>query len=165
METSSGCASRRATRGAGAPTVEPRRPRVAGRAHESSPRVLDMDRTFPRRTAPDLRALPGPPSASWLYGNLEEMHEQENNSLVARWTARYGPAFVYRGFLSGPRLMTTDPVAIAHILGHADDYPKPDFVRDTLAAMTAGRDGLLVVEGDAHRRQVRIYLLSQPLAA
>ena len=112
-----------------------------------------------------LRALPGPPSASWLYGNLEEMHEQENNNLVARWTARYGPAFVYRGFLSGPRLMTTDPVAIAHILGHADDYPKPDFVRDTLAAMTAGRDGLLVVEGDAHRRQVRIYLLSQPLAA
>ena len=88
------------------------------------------------------------------------MHDQENNNLVVRWTACYGPALVYRGFFSGPRLMTTDPVAIAHILGHADNYPKPNFVRDTLAAMTAGRDGLLVVEGDAHRRQVRISLLS-----
>ncbi|KJA14310.1 hypothetical protein HYPSUDRAFT_150573 [Hypholoma sublateritium FD-334 SS-4] len=109
-----------------------------------------------RQLRSPLRALPGPPAPSWLYGNLAELHEQENTGLVARWTARYGPILVYRGFLSGPRLLTTDPVAIAHVLGNADDYPKPDFVRDSLAAMTAGRDGLLVVEGTVHRRQRKI---------
>jgi len=52
--------------------------------------------------------------------------------------------------------MTTDLAAIAHILGNAYDYPKPDFVRDSLASMAAGHDGLLTVEGDVHRRQRRI---------
>lgn len=102
-----------------------------------------------------LRKLPGPPSPSFFLGNLEEMHEQENTNLVARWTAAYGPAFVYRGFVSGCRLMITDPLAVAHVLGNAYDYPKPDFVRDSLAEMVCGHGGLITVEGDTHRRQVR----------
>lgn len=89
-------------------------------------------------------------------GNLAEMHDQENNGLVARWEAAYGSTFVYRGFVGGCRLMTTDPLAIAHILGHAYEYPKPDFVRDSLATMAAGHEGLIVVEGEQHRKQVRL---------
>ncbi|CAL1713461.1 unnamed protein product [Somion occarium] len=89
-------------------------------------------------------------------GNLREMHDQENNNLVARWTAAYGHTFVYRGFVGGYRLMTTDPLAVSHILGHAYDFPKPDFIRDALAEMAAGHDGLLTVEGDDHRRQRKI---------
>jgi len=54
--------------------------------------------------------------------------------------------------------MTTDPVAVAHILGNAYQYPKPDFVRDSLASMAAGREGLLTVEGEDHRRQVCAFL-------
>lgn len=102
-----------------------------------------------------LRALRGPASPSFFMGNLLEMHDQENNDLVARWEADYGSTFVYRGFVGGCRLMTTDPTAVAHILGHAYDYPKPDFVRDSLATMAAGHAGLLTVEGEDHRRQVR----------
>jgi len=85
------------------------------------------------------------------------MHDQENNNLIANWVSRYGPNFVYRGFVGGCRLMTTDPVAVAHILGNAYDYPKPDFVRDSLASMVAGHHGLLTVEGDDHKRQVSSY--------
>ncbi|KAJ3480363.1 hypothetical protein NLJ89_g12284 [Agrocybe chaxingu] len=84
------------------------------------------------------------------------MHDQENTNLIARWEAQYGPTFVYRGFVGACRLMTTDPVAIAHILGNAYDYPKPDFVRDSLAAMAAGHEGILTVEGDDHKRQRKI---------
>lgn len=83
------------------------------------------------------------------------MHDQENNDLIARWEQAYGSTFVYKGFVGGCRLMTTDPVAIAYILRNAYDYPKPDFVRESLATMAAGHHGLLVVEGDEHRRQVR----------
>ena len=111
-----------------------------------------------RQARSPLRHLPGPPSPSFFMGNLREMHDQENTGLVARWEAAYGSTFVYRGFIGGCRLMTTDPVAVAHILGHGYDYPKPDFVRDALASMAAGHEGLLVVEGEDHRRQVRLRL-------
>ena len=100
-----------------------------------------------------LRHLPGPPSHSFFMGNLPEMHDQENNRLVARWVEQYGTTFVYRGFIGGHRLMTTDPVAVGHILSRAYEFPKPDFIRDSLASMAAGNDGLLVVEGEDHRRQ------------
>ncbi|KAJ7718118.1 cytochrome P450 [Mycena maculata] len=103
-----------------------------------------------------LTMLRGPPCHSFFMGNLIEMHDQENNNLVAEWEAAYGSTFVYRGFIGGCRLMTTDPVAVAHILGNAYDYPKPDFVRDSLASMAVGHDGLLTVEGDAHKRQRKI---------
>ncbi|RDB17901.1 hypothetical protein Hypma_000804 [Hypsizygus marmoreus] len=108
-----------------------------------------------QRTSP-LRHLPGPLCPSFFMGNLVEMHDQENNNLILKWQAQYGTTFVYHGFIGGPRLMTTDPVAIAHVLAHAYQYPKPDFVRDSLASMAAGHEGILTVEGEQHRRQRKI---------
>jgi cytochrome P450 len=52
--------------------------------------------------------------------------------------------------------MLTDERAVAHVLRNAYQYPKPDFVRDSLATMAAGHDGLLTVEGETHRRQRKI---------
>lgn len=109
-----------------------------------------------RQLCSPLRYLPGPPAPSFFMGNLEEMHNMENNDLIARWARTYGHTFVYRGFIGGCRLMTTDPVAVGHILGHAYDYPKPDFVRASLADMAAGYHGLVTVEGDDHKRQVSL---------
>jgi hypothetical protein len=110
---------------------------------------------FIRQSRSPLRQLRGPPAPSLMLGNLTEMHEGENAGLIQRWEDEYGSALVYRGFVGGRRLLTTDPKAIAHILGNAYDYPKPDFIRDSLATMAAGNEGLLVVEGEQHRRLVR----------
>ncbi len=107
-----------------------------------------------RQARSPLRHLPGPPSPSFFMGNLREMHDQENNGLVARWTAEHGSTFVYRGFIGGCRLMTTDPRAVNYIMSRGYDYPKPDFVRDSLASMVAGYEGLLTAEGEMHRKQV-----------
>lgn len=52
-------------------------------------------------------------------------------------------------------LLDTD-AAPSYVLGNAYDYPKPNFVRDSLREMTGGDEGLLVVEGDVHRRQRKI---------
>jgi hypothetical protein len=109
-----------------------------------------------RQARSPLKNLRGPPSSSFFLGNLAEMHDQENTNLVPRWTASYGSAFVYRGFIGGCRLMLTDERAVAHVLRNAYQYPKPDFVRDSLATMAAGHDGLLTVEGETHRRQRKI---------
>ncbi|TCD59981.1 hypothetical protein EIP91_010949 [Steccherinum ochraceum] len=109
-----------------------------------------------RQRLSPLRTLPGPPSPSIFLGNLREMHDQENNGLVQRWSDLYGSTFVYRGFLNGCRLMTTDPVAASYVLGRAYDFPKPDFVRDGLSSMIGGHEGILVVEGEDHRRQRKV---------
>ncbi|KAJ7202836.1 cytochrome P450 [Mycena pura] len=116
----------------------------------------DFVRLLVRQARSPLTALRGPPCPSFFIGNLSEMHDMENTNLVAQWEAAYGASFVYRGFVGGCRLMTTDPAAVAHVLGNAYDYPKPDFVRDSLATMAAGHDGLLTVEGDQHKRQRKI---------
>ncbi|THV03802.1 cytochrome P450 [Dendrothele bispora CBS 962.96] len=110
---------------------------------------------YRQRRSP-LRHLNGPPSRSWFLGNLIEMHDQENSFLIETWQDLYGSTFTYRGFVGGCRLMTTDPLAVAHILGNAYSYPKPDFVRDSLATMAAGHDGLLTSEGEQHRKQRKI---------
>ena len=108
-----------------------------------------------RQARSPLRHLPGPPSPSFFMGNLREMHDQEYTGLVARWASTYGSTFVYRGFIGGCRLMTTDPLAVNYIMSHGYQYPKPDFVRDSLASMAAGYECLLTAEGDMHRKQVR----------
>ncbi|KIK95802.1 hypothetical protein PAXRUDRAFT_826654 [Paxillus rubicundulus Ve08.2h10] len=103
-----------------------------------------------------LRNLRGPPSPSSLFGNLREMYNQENTGLLYDWDATYGSTYAYKGFLGGSRLMTTDVTAVTHILTHSYAYQKPDFVRDSLAAMGTGHAGLLTTEGDVHKRQRRI---------
>lgn len=109
-----------------------------------------------RQARSPLRHLPGPPSASLFMGNLQDLHDQENTGLVARWASTYGSAFVYRGFMGGHRLMLVDPVAVNYVMNRGYDYPKPDFVRDSLASMAAGYEGLLTTEGEMHRKQVRL---------
>ncbi|EMD39705.1 hypothetical protein CERSUDRAFT_112008 [Gelatoporia subvermispora B] len=118
--------------------------------------VTTFARLLLRNFRSPLRALRGPPPSSFFMGHLREMHNQENNDIVARWEAQYGKTFVYRGFVGGYRLMTSDPVTVAHILGHAYEYPKPDFITDTLANMVAGNEGLLTSDGKVHKKQRRI---------
>jgi len=52
--------------------------------------------------------------------------------------------------------MTLDLHALSYVLSHAYDYPKPPFVKDSLADMAVGHEGLLTVEADVHRRQRKI---------
>lgn len=51
------------------------------------------------------------------------------------------------------RLFTTDTKALHHILQKSFDYQKPEFVRWSLARVVG--HGLIVVEGEKHRQQVR----------
>ncbi|KAL4249283.1 Cytochrome P450 monooxygenase [Abortiporus biennis] len=100
-----------------------------------------------------LKHLPSPPCPSFFLGNLREMHDSCSTNLYDLWRMKYGSTFVYRGFLSGCRLITFDSRAISHILNRTDIFEKPGFIRDSLADMAAGKWGLLTVEGDMHKKQ------------
>ena len=113
-----------------------------------------LSRLVISRLRSPLRRLPSPPSPSFLVGHLAQVSDEANNNIFQRWAELYGHTFTYRGFINGYRLITTDPLALAYILGHAYDFPKPDFVTDALSEACAGHEGLLTAQGDVHRRQV-----------
>ncbi|KAI9568323.1 cytochrome P450 [Boletus coccyginus] len=118
--------------------------------------LADLIALLLRQYFSPLRHLRGPPSPSFLFGNLREMYNQENTGLLYDWDTAHGTTYAYKGFFGGSRLLTTDLTAVAHILSRSDAYQKPDFVRDNLAAMGAGDESLLTTEGDVHRRQRKI---------
>lgn len=115
-----------------------------------------LSRLVVSRFRSPLRLLPSAPSPSYLIGHLAQVSVEENNNIFQRWSELYGHTFTYRGFINGYRLITTDPLALAYILGHAYDFPKPDFITEALAEACAGHEGLLTAQGDIHRRQRRI---------
>ncbi|KDQ34064.1 hypothetical protein PLEOSDRAFT_1034004 [Pleurotus ostreatus PC15] len=93
-----------------------------------------------------VRLLPGPPSTSWIYGNLKEISNLEDSRLHEEWGRAYGHTTQYKGILGMVRMCTTDPKAVNHILMHPDIYQKPAANRHALASIL-GEGSLLVVEG------------------
>ncbi|KAF4578374.1 hypothetical protein EYR36_000181 [Pleurotus pulmonarius] len=98
------------------------------------------------------RLLPGPPSTSWIYGNLKEISNLEDSKLHEEWGRIYGHTTQYKGILGMARMCTTDPKAVNHILMHPDVYQKPAANRHALASIL-GEGSLLVVEGGKHKAQ------------
>ena len=46
-----------------------------------------------------LKDLPGPPSASLLWGNLRILADEEDLSVQGQWAAQYGSVISFKGFL------------------------------------------------------------------
>jgi hypothetical protein len=106
-----------------------------------------------------LRDLPGPPSASILYGNFLQIMsaEKHNSETFEEWVACYGDTFAMKGILNvsafvfssissnlmlivGPKLqkstlITIDSKAVSHILKFNEIYYKPDGVRAILESL------------------------------
>ncbi|KII91538.1 hypothetical protein PLICRDRAFT_156698 [Plicaturopsis crispa FD-325 SS-3] len=101
--------------------------------------------------ASPLRNLPGPPSSSWIFGNFNEIAEEDPAVVHERWVQKYGQTFKYTGFGGINHLFTLDTKALSHILSHADTYQKSKAMRYNLSRIVG--PGLLVVEGDVHRLQ------------
>ncbi|KAI0360869.1 cytochrome P450 [Trametes cingulata] len=101
-----------------------------------------------------LRILPGPPSPSWVFGNLKEIESVEGTLLPDRWFEQYGGHFVDHDFFMTPRLWTMDPRAIHHVFTHYDDYPGPADSRNLLTRIFG--EGLFLAQGEEHRRQRKL---------
>ncbi|CDO75989.1 hypothetical protein BN946_scf184922.g2 [Trametes cinnabarina] len=99
-------------------------------------------------TRSPLRNLPGPPSPSWLYGNMKEVFTTDGHTVPDKWFAQYGKTYVDSGFAMTPQLWTLDLRAIQHILTHSNDYGTPEDNVKTI--------GGLLGKGEQHRQQRRI---------
>ncbi|KAF7354243.1 Cytochrome P450 [Mycena venus] len=94
--------------------------------------------------------LSGPPNPSWVSGNFGRV----TFAKTQEWQAKYGPTFMFRGFMSVPTLYTVDTVALHHIVNASDIYQKAPFVRYGMV-QTLGR-GLLALEDDEHTKLRKI---------
>lgn len=101
-----------------------------------------------------LQLLPGPPSPSFIYGNMKEIWTAENSVLHEKWIEEYGPTMKYRSFVGTGRLFTADVKALNHILMNSYTYQKPEATRYNLSQILGA--GVLVVEEDKHKQQRKI---------
>ncbi|CAG8489202.1 12875_t:CDS:2 [Ambispora leptoticha] len=102
-----------------------------------------------------LRKLPGPPIDVPLMGNLLRLHRAEYGAIQLQWTEKYGGLLKYYGFFNLPRILVSDPKLVQHILvNNVYEYPKPSSLVSYLLPILG--NGLLVAEGDVHKRQRKL---------
>ncbi|KAF9559591.1 cytochrome P450 [Agrocybe pediades] len=99
-----------------------------------------------------IRDLPGPPSKSFLFGNMIEMKAQDGT--LEKYIAKYGDTIKYQDMFGVMRLCTVDLKAVNHILMHSIDYQKPEPLIYHVQRIVG--QGLLLVEGDVHKQQRKI---------
>ncbi|TFK65716.1 cytochrome P450 [Pluteus cervinus] len=97
-----------------------------------------------------IRDLPGPKSASWIWGNFMEIRKAEHSVLQEKWVEQYGITIKYHAPFGLSQLYTMGPKALGHILMNNEDYEKPDNLRYVLGKIGSG---VLVVEGEKHKQQ------------
>ncbi|KAG8908284.1 hypothetical protein FRB99_007817 [Tulasnella sp. 403] len=102
-----------------------------------------------------LKDLRGPETVdSWLWGHMAKIQANPGGVVFEEWIEKYGLTIQFRAFLQTRRLLTIDPRAVAYIVNHSVEFPRPYHFREGLARIV-GR-GLFSVEGEDHRRQRRI---------
>ncbi|KAF4615508.1 hypothetical protein D9613_003356 [Agrocybe pediades] len=99
-----------------------------------------------------IRDLPGPPSKSFLFGNMIEMKAQDGT--LEKYIAKYGDTIKYQDMFGVTRLCTVDLKAVNHILMHSNDYQKPEPLIYHVQRIFG--QGVLLVEGDVHKQQRKI---------
>ncbi|KAK7031142.1 hypothetical protein VNI00_013750 [Paramarasmius palmivorus] len=98
--------------------------------------------------------LPGPPSESLIWGNMQQIFKGENSVWHEQWVEEYGTTIRYKGLLGTNRLYTMDTKALNHILTNHYDYQKSEFSRWSLSQIVG--DGILVTETDKHKFQRKV---------
>ncbi|KAI0654634.1 cytochrome P450 [Cubamyces menziesii] len=101
-----------------------------------------------------LWVIPGPPSTSWILGNLREYNDSPRDLISDEWMERYGSVVRIHGFLQTPMLSITDNRALNHIFTNYTYLTKPEYIRLDLSKLLCS--GLLTVEGERYKHQRRI---------
>jgi len=61
-----------------------------------------------------LTDLPGPPSPSWLYGNMRQIWDSDNSVMHERWVDEYGNTIKYKTFLGVSVLLVSPYTVVNH---------------------------------------------------
>ncbi|KAG0274791.1 hypothetical protein BGZ95_009459 [Linnemannia exigua] len=106
-----------------------------------------------------LRRIPGPPNKPKhnkyhipFMGLFLDLVKEEPGSVYRDWIEQYGGIVCHVSLFNSLQVVLGDPKAIQHVFStYAYDYQKPDVAVRLLSAVIG--KGLLLSEGDVHRRQ------------
>ncbi|KAJ7275016.1 cytochrome P450 [Mycena rebaudengoi] len=105
-----------------------------------------------RRSRDPIKHIPGPPSTSWLFGNLLELILEVPYGIQEfKWQKKYGPLYRTKGCFGENRLMISDPATLKYILSHPGTFVKSP-QQQLINRTGLGQGSLLYVEGEIHRR-------------
>ncbi|TFK44652.1 cytochrome-450 hydroxylase [Crucibulum laeve] len=109
---------------------------------------------LPRRNP--LWNIAGPPLRKWFGNHLHAVLDPAISPRVHElYVKKYGRSIRIRGI--GPwdeRLLTLDPLSVAHVLKHSTIYEKPWQSRKLITSLIGC--GMLAAEGQIHKRQRRV---------
>ncbi|KIO26749.1 hypothetical protein M407DRAFT_23945 [Tulasnella calospora MUT 4182] len=116
-----------------------------------------------RQSSP-LKDVPGPDSYdNILLGDVRKIFGSLPSSVYKGLFDKYGHTISYRGIFLSRILCTKDPKAVAHLLNHAYDFPKPSPTRTFLERMFGKGKTAIVSSGCSllkvcldHKRQRKI---------
>ncbi|KAF1952980.1 cytochrome P450 [Byssothecium circinans] len=103
-----------------------------------------------------LRGLPQPPGANLLLGHFGRIFKDPSGEPQRDWvdSVPNDGLLYYRWLFNEPRIMVTSPKAIGEVLVQRSyEFVKPHHLRNGLARLLGV--GILLAEGDEHRRQRR----------
>ncbi|KAH8995441.1 cytochrome P450 [Lactarius akahatsu] len=111
---------------------------------------------YSRRRSRSLGDLRGPASSSFWLGNEADIrYQNEVGDCEFMWMREYGSAWRRTGCLGTDRLMLADPKALKHILHSAGYHYSRTIDKAQFLRMATG-NGIVVAEGQAHRRQRKV---------
>ncbi|KAJ7088057.1 cytochrome P450 [Mycena belliarum] len=99
--------------------------------------------------------VPGPPSPSFLTGNLLELHDPDGWEFHHQLETNYGQVVKLRGLLSAPHLYVFDPVALHSMLVQDYDYYEEHLTYLKVYGLLWG-PGILSSVGQDHHRYRKI---------
>ncbi|KAJ6507020.1 cytochrome P450 [Mycena sanguinolenta] len=99
-----------------------------------------------------LRAIPGPTSPSWLFGNMLQLWASSPyGKYEFAWLKEYGNVYRLKGCFGRDCLMVSDPRAVQHVLNNVDTFRVSPLL-ETLIDAVEGSRGIQAVRGEEHRR-------------
>ncbi|KAE8319781.1 cytochrome P450 [Aspergillus transmontanensis] len=101
-----------------------------------------------------IKKIPSPPGRSWITGNSDTVFLEAPYEHMRKWLENVPNDGLIRYYVSInlERILPVGPRALKEILvTKSYDFPKPEFIRASLKRL-AGEHGLLLVEGDDHKK-------------
>ncbi|WWC91006.1 uncharacterized protein L201_005945 [Kwoniella dendrophila CBS 6074] len=101
-----------------------------------------------------LKNLRGPKSDNFLFGKVPTFISEEPQRSHKKWILKYGLTFKYKMLFNFEELFLADPIGLQYILSNSYKFPKPEQTSNALLEMTG--NGVLVAEGDIHKKQRKL---------
>ncbi|KAJ7843789.1 cytochrome P450, partial [Mycena olivaceomarginata] len=102
------------------------------------------------RRSSSIRQLNGPPSPSWLFGNMQQLLLPPYGRYEFDWQKTYGPVYRVKGCFGQDRLMISDPVALQYILNSPQFKIGPGLFN--LVVLLYGKGNIACVSEQDHKR-------------